>query len=458
VIAGLGAARRWRHAIKARLVVLFVLLALGTSAVFVFGLQRALQGGWQAYARPIATDYIDRLMAEIGSPPDAARAAQLAARLPITVRIDGPQVHYDSHPQLTAQSRRSDGHEAYRWRRFEHGNDEAAGWGLVRATADGHRVTFGLAGTERSSNRARWAGWLTLAALLALTALAYLGVRRLLAPLADITQGVQAFGEGRFGTPIAVRRRDELGDLAVRVNTMAAGLHGRLEAKRLLLLAISHELRSPLTRARLHAELLAEGPERSALLHDLAEMRELITSLLEGERLAEGHAALHREATDLQAWVRSVVAEDFAGADVRLELSAALPAQPVDAMRLRLALRNLLANALRHGRAATPPTVFLALEAAQESGMASMANDGKAPAAQVVLGVRDHGPGVPAEHLARLGQAFYRPDDARARSAGGVGLGLHLCRLVVEAHGGRLRLRNAAPGLEAALVWPAHGA
>lgn len=434
--------RRWRHSIKARLMLLFVLLALCTSAVFLFGLQRALQGGWQAYARPIATDYVDRLVAEIGVPPDAARAAQLAARLPITVRIDGPVVRYDSHPH---DAPRRDRAGADRPRRFERMDDEAAGWGLVRHTADGHRITFGLADSGRSGH-VRWTGWLTLAVLLALTALAYLGVRRLLAPLGDITQGVQAFGEGRFGTPIAVRRRDELGDLAERVNTMAASLHGRLQAKRLLLLAISHELRSPLTRARLNAELLADSTERTALLHDLAEMRELITGLLEGERLAEGHQALHREPTDLAAFVRTVVREHEASADVHLELDTSLPMQAVDPVRLRLAIRNLLANALRHGRAATPPTVFLKREAGDGGG-----------SARVALGVRDHGPGVPPQHLARLGEAFYRPDDARARSEGGVGLGLHLCRLVAQAHGGQLRLRHATPGLEATLVWPLQG-
>jgi signal transduction histidine kinase len=69
--------------------------------------------------------------------------------------------------------------------------------------------------------------------------------------------------------------------------------------------------------------------------------------------------------------------------------------------------------------------------------------------------VRDYGAGVPAAQLAELGQAFYRPDSARTRSGGGVGLGLYLCRLVAQAHGGTLRLRNAEPGLEACAVWRA---
>ena len=68
--------------------------------------------------------------------------------------------------------------------------------------------------------------------------------------------------------------------------------------------------------------------------------------------------------------------------------------------------------------------------------------------------VRDHGPGVPPEHLAQLAQAFYRPDSARQRTTGGVGLGLYLCRLVAQAHGGSLALRNAQPGLEVRVVLP----
>jgi signal transduction histidine kinase len=424
--------RRWRHSIKARLVALFLLLAVGTAAVFLFGTQRGVQGGWLAYARPLVADYLDRLAADLGTPPDAARAAALVARLPITLRIEGPALQYESHPASPWSSRHRRGASEF----------DAAAWGLVRTTADGHRITFGLA-EPRDLWRARGIGWATLAALLVLTTIAYLAVRRLLAPLADITRGVEAFGRGDFATPIPLRRRDELGDLTTRINAMAASLHGRLEAKRLLLLAISHELRSPLTRARLNAELLPDSAERGALLHDLAEMRDLVADLLESERLAEGHAALHRESTDLAALVRDLVRERFPEAVLELGLDEHIGPREVDPLRLRLALRNLVDNALRHGRAeaAAPVQVFLQRR-------------GEGTTAQIELGVRDHGPGVAAEQLARLGEAFYRPDSARTRASGGVGLGLHLVRLVAQAHGGRLELTPAEPGLRAAIVWP----
>jgi signal transduction histidine kinase len=72
----------------------------------------------------------------------------------------------------------------------------------------------------------------------------------------------------------------------------------------------------------------------------------------------------------------------------------------------------------------------------------------------LLFSVRDHGPGVDDEHLAHLSEPFYRTDSARARHTGGVGLGLHLCHLVVQAHGGALHLRDAQPGLEVQVRWP----
>lgn len=433
---------------------LFVLVGFGIAATFLFGTQRAVQGGWQAFARPLLADYADRLAAELGSPPSAEQARALARRLPLRVRIEGPALRFDTHPQEAARERdeaQGEGQDVpWRpWRRHANGGNgdgrfDAEGWGLVRHMADGHRVQFSLA-RPTDPWRSRGIGWLTLAALLLLLGTAYAAVRHLLRPLDGITAAVERYGRGEFGQPIAVRRPDELGDLATRINRMAGSLHGMLEAKRALLLAISHELRSPLTRARLNAELLGDSPERTALLRDLGEMRELITSLLESERLGEGHAALQREPTDLAALARELRTQSFDGMDLRLALDERLGPVDVDPMRMRLLLRNLVDNARRHGGEAAAPVLFLRREEGDGT-------DGTVPGAWAI-GVRDHGPGVAEAHLGRLGEAFHRPDSARTRSAGGVGLGLHLCRLIARAHGGELRLRNAGPGLEVAMVW-----
>ena len=453
------------HSIKLRLVVAFLLLAAAMALVFVGGAQRAFSMGWREAARPLLMDYVSRLAADItpdsGGPPDITRAQAIVQRLPVTIDITGPTVNWRSHP----------GQDRPHWKRGTVALDTAsapAGNGggdwprlLVRTTADGHSIEFGIndAVFER---RPRMLGY-ALATLLLLTWLAYLYVRRLLRPLDDIRAGAQRFGAGEFDPPIPVRhahKPDELGQLAATINTMGHDIHQMLEAKRALLLAISHELRSPLTRARLHTELLPESadvsPQRDALQRDLQEMAHLITDLLESERLASPHAALQREPVDLPALAREVISELQArhpeAAPIVLHAAPDLPVLPLDPARLRLLLRNLLDNALRHGRpsgagpASGPGT--------EPAPTLSLRPSGAAPGG-IDIEVRDFGPGVPEDQLPKLAEPFYRPDSARTRGAGGVGLGLTLCKLVAQAHGGGLEIRNAQPGLSVRATVPA---
>jgi signal transduction histidine kinase len=414
--------QRFRHSLRWRLVALFLLLACATTFVAFGGMRAALVGGFEGLVKPLLGDYVDRLASEIGSPPDVDRARALVARLPIAIRISGPVVNWDSHP----------GRGAERWREQDQGEMGAL---VTRRSADGHRIEFGV-GEEIWHRKRGWGLVVPLTALLLLTWAAYAVVRRLLRPLDDIRAGTQRYGEGDFTTPIPLRRNDELGDLATEVNAMASGLQGMLQGQRALLLAISHELRSPLTRARLNAELAPEGPEREALLRDLVLMSEMIADLLESERLAGGAATLKREPTDLNTLVAEVAATQCAGQPVTLDLADDLPALALDRPRAAMLVRNLIDNACRHG-GGTPVVV------STRSGSDA-----------VVLTVRDHGPGVADDQLAHLAEPFYRPDTARTRGAGGVGLGLYLCRLVAQSHGGTLVLRNAAPGMAAEVRWP----
>jgi len=423
------------HSLRVRLVALFLLLALAMTATFVVGMQYALGVGWRDAARPLVVDYLDKLAAEIGSPPSIERAQALVQRLPLSVQIGGPQVNWQSSAQ-------TGNHTSY-WRNQDYRNGEGSHW-FERTTADGHQIRFGLNLTVWN-DRPRYIGWATLGAILLLTGLAYGVVRNMLRPLADIRVGALRFGEGDFTQAIAVRHAkhaDELGELAAAINSMGADIHQMLEAKRALLLAISHELRSPLTRARLNTELLPETAEvqaqRDALLRDLSLMRDLITDLLESERLASPHTALQREPVDLAALTGEVLA-GFDGAVVETQFASALPILHLDRTRLRLLLRNLIDNALRHStQAATPPVIDLQAE----------------PSGGMRIRVRDFGPGVPEHQIAQLSEAFYRPDSARERASGGVGLGLYLCKLVTQAHGGKLTIANAHPGLQITALLP----
>jgi signal transduction histidine kinase len=439
--------QRAHHSLKTRMVVLFVLLALAMTGTFLFGMQKALSSGWRDAARPLLIDYVDRLVADLGQPPDVARAQALVDRLPLRVRISGPLVAWESPVPESAQGNPWD------WQLRRHTPDADAALAeqphlLTRVLADGHRIDLAL-DTTFWHQRPRRVGWVTLAVLLGFMALAYGLVRRWLRPVDDIAAGARRFGQGDFSQPIVVRRHDqgsELGELAGAINTMGADIHQMLEAKRGLLLAISHELRSPLTRARLNTELLpddddASRAQREALMRDLGVMRDLIADLLESERLGRGHAALQTAPLDLAALVREVVAElPPSPVTVQMALATLLPpALVLDRTRMRLLLRNLLDNAVRHSAGVTTQAPIVS---AQVQGH------------RLLIMVRDFGPGVDDAHLPHLCEPFYRPDSARTRLAGGVGLGLSLCRLVAQAHGGTLTLSHAHPGLQVQVSLP----
>ena len=483
-----AAPSRWRArfpSLGARLVGLFLVLAIAVAVTFMLGMHVVQTGGWHESLRPLVMNYTDTLVAEIGSPPDVERARVLAQRLPLRIRIEGPEVNWDSadepppppppgegafrpphHPVVTLpngdplplvvpeprpprdalhgpapQALPRLGPHVLPRRLALNSEVDPSLWRVVRRLPDGHRIVFSLADMSHEA-RAENIGWVTLGLLLLFTALAYAGVRHMLRPLVALRAGAVRYGQGDFSQPIVPSNRDELGDLAEQINAMAARLHHMLDAKRQLLLAISHELRSPLARARMNAELIGESGERSALLRDLGEMRDLITDLLESERLADvqagGHAALQTEVATLSDIVHEQCDAQAASGAVTLHLDDGLPALPLDRARMRLLLRNLVDNALRHG---------------SESGQPPLVATAATPRA-VQLTVRDFGPGMDESQLQHAAEAFYRADAARLRSTGGVGLGLYLCKLVAEAHGGTLALRNAHPGLEITATLP----
>ena len=265
----------------------------------------------------------------------------------------------------------------------------------------------------------------------------YLAVRRLFDPLEDIRLGTRRIGEGQLDHRIPVRRQDELGRLTQRINRMADEVQRMLDGQRHLLLSLSHELRTPLTRARLALEFIHDKEVRSHLEYDLASMERMITELLEGERLNTRGGEMSRSRVNLNKLMAEVMRGDFPNDRHRVSLS--VPPAPrhlsVNASRLRMLVRNLVENALRYNpRDGQPVEVSLRVE------------DNVAE-----IQVQDHGPGIDAEHLEQVTGAFYRADPSRGAGTGRHGLGLYLCRVIAEAHGGKVEVASP-PGTGACIT------
>jgi signal transduction histidine kinase len=242
---------------------------------------------------------------------------------------------------------------------------------------------------------------------------------------------------------------DEVAPMVRALNAMLERLAHAFDSQRAFVADAAHELRSPLTALKLQAQLVRRAPDDAAraaaidaLVAGVDRATRLVEQLLTLARQEPGAAAVPLQTVVLAPLARQVLADAAPLAQARgstLELQADEQATALgDSAALAVLLRNLVDNALRHGAdAAEPPSVTLTSDAGT-----------------VTLVVRDHGPGVPEEQLAHLAQAFYRPDSARTRAAGGVGLGLYLCRLVAQAHGGSFSVRNAQPGLAVTVTLP----
>ena len=202
-----------------------------------------------------------------------------------------------------------------------------------------------------------------------------------------------------------------------------------IRARDQLLLDVSHELRSPLTRMKVALELLPEGDKRQRIAADVAEMESMITELLELERLREGRG-LRRERRDLVPLLREVV-ESFQDRPpgARFMTTAAEIQAEVDGDKIRTVIRNLLENAIKYSLSESLP-----VEVAVQDD-----------AGEITIRVTDDGPGIPEEDLANLFEPFYRVDRSRSKKSGGYGLGLSICKRIAEAHGGGITVANRAP-------------
>ncbi len=265
----------------------------------------------------------------------------------------------------------------------------------------------------------------------------YLAVRRLFYPLQDIRIGTRRIREGQLDYRIPVRRQDEFGRLSQRINLMAEEVQRMLGGQRELLLSLSHELRTPLTRARLALEFIHDKEVRAHLDYDLSNMERMITELLEGERLNTRSRELSRSRVNLSKLMAEVMRGDFPNDRHRVKLS--LPPQPahlsVNASRLRMLVRNLVENALRYNPDNGPPV---------EVRLAIRENE-------AIIQVKDHGPGIQQQHLGEVTRAFYRANPSRGAGTGRHGLGLYLCRLIAEAHGGSVEVASP-PGSGACIT------
>jgi signal transduction histidine kinase len=306
----------------------------------------------------------------------------------------------------------------------------------VRLDAD-HALVF-----DARTGANLWLRFLGPTALLLIIVLIFVlllsiyAVRWIIAPLAAVAEAALSFGRSPRDDH-AIRRRGprEITQVADALNEMRTRIRALLEDRTRMLAAISHDLRTPLTRLRLRAERVSEAGLRDGMLGDLGKVGRMLDETLDYLREDGKSEAMSR--VDLPSLLQTIC-WDFAdmGDPVSYEGPARL-ACTVRPRALTRALTNIVENGIKHGTAVT-----VTLKGTGREGIA--------------ITIADDGPGIPAALHEKVFEPFFKADSARAQNDGGFGLGLSIAQDIVKRHGGDISLLAREPaGLAVRILLPA---
>lgn len=323
---------------------------------------------------------------------------------------------------------------------------------------DGHLLSLvSLSRPLTAARRLIMQRWLALGGGVVVLAVLALVVSSLLAtsltrPLAQLRHSALQMAGGDLRQRLPENRQDEIGELAIAFNHMAARVHAMLEEQRAFASNASHELRTPLTTIRLRTEALREGlVDTNTARQYIAEiddevirLSQLVEDLLLLSRFDSGRVAPGEQHIEVSRLVRHLVAEYAARLQAKhltldLDVPADLPSLEASLNHLRVVLRNILDNAVHY----TPEGGSITWQFQIENGSLHST-------------MRDSGRGIAAADLAHLFERFYRADRARSRATPGVGLGLALVQAIVQAYGGHVTLHSEGlgKGTTVEIWWP----
>ncbi|QLF93707.1 HAMP domain-containing protein [Pseudomonas sp. ABC1] len=258
--------------------------------------------------------------------------------------------------------------------------------------------------------------------ILAVLGICLLAVRLCLNPLKRLSEAAQGLGRNLEQPPLPLSGPLEVRQAAQAFNTMQQRLIGMLDDQSYFMAAVSHDLRTPLTRMRLRIERIADEQQRERLRQNIAEMEGMIAQVLDYLRCAEDQRT---QPVDFDALLASVCTE-LAQDDEPLPVTGQAGMVEGNPLMLQRCLQNLLTNALRYAR-----TISLCLETDDDS---------------VTLHIEDRGPGIDEQRLVSITEPFVRGEESRNPQSGGYGLGLSIAKRVAQGHGGQLILHNRIGG------------
>ncbi|MEN6317827.1 MAG: HAMP domain-containing sensor histidine kinase [Syntrophaceae bacterium] len=415
------------HSVFTRL--LIICLVAGLAIIFIVGVFSARQFGQSARAnlQKNIIQYLNYVINDLGEPPSLARAKEITKASALQIRYESPEVTWttsDKIPpvrELKLKILQQSPLVRYRIRHETYTVTLQHGPGVfVFVLNPEHILATG------------WELWLVLliALLTGIVSVIYLAIRHNLKPLKFLSEGVRQISDGHLDHQVPRSRLIEFDQLAEAFNTMTIRIRSMLHAKEQLLLDVSHELRSPLTRMKIALEMLPDGQMKENMKDDVREMEMMVSEILEAARLRNAAGELKCETIPAFSLLKDI-------SDLYKNNTPGLQIDPVpedayihgDPMLIKIVLNNIISNAIKYSPVDGEPVRLTWIQNPDS----------------IVIQVRDQGQGIPADELPYIFEPFYRVDKSRSKRTGSYGLGLSLCKTIMEAHRGRIEVQSS-PG------------
>jgi signal transduction histidine kinase len=380
--------------------------------------------------------YLNYLIADMGNPPTLERAREIAHQSFLEIRYESPDRSWTTSDDLpTAFSGRFTP-----WRQSPDVRlGKYHGRHVIEIDKEAGRFIFGVSRNLPVDSARHRLLVIVLVLLTVILVAAFFAIRYILRPVKWLNTGVQEVSRGNLKHRVPLKKSDELRDLAVAFNNMTERIRGMLHTKEQLLLDVSHELRTPLTRMKVALEFLEDSQAKQSLQADIGEMEKMVSEILETARRQHRYENLKKQPTNLAGLLKQTLAafENQPPGIEMVELPSEIEVE-VDPEQIKTVFENVLNNAIKYSQ---PDSAPIGVSYKHRESFA-------------VVRITDKGIGIPEEELSNIFEPFYRVDKSRTKDTGGYGLGLSLCKTIMEAHDGKIEVNSGPKGTTVSLFFP----
>lgn len=431
--------RRVRESIFLKLFFTVLLTTILLKVIFFIGVNLIMKPHIENNVRKVFVGYADLLFEDVGNEFDSTKIREIADKSGMIVmyKDSATGCEWSSSPDATYFPREFN-------RFYVIYEDERFGFRVGRVHSRVYREGGEYLLVTNMKNAIVQLAWIQILmpfiGILVVAVLSLWLLRQILNPVKAFMVGADKFGEGDFTYRIAIDRHDEFGKLARSFNSMGKKLSNMVKEKEQLIRDISHEMKTPITRSTMALEFLPDSDFKERIACDLKELNKMITEILETERLQSSYGGLTLDSGSLEQLLLKIVEEyQFkTHAHITLLSNDHAPEIFFDKERIRLVLSNIICNALKYS--GDNGEIVVSTEYTDET---------------VSVRVKDSGIGIEECELEKIFEPFYRVDRARSKETGGYGLGLHLCKKIIEAHKGTIRVQSTpGKGTEVCITIP----